>query len=133
MQLNDILSNAEDQERGRWFDLADPVTGQPTGIRLRIAGPDSDTQAKARLKLSDELAELADLDGRVSAEAREKARRNSLARCVLGWEIEEDGAPVPFTQANVVRLLRAAFWVEQQVDGFASDRAAFHDTSPEAA
>ena len=58
MQLNDILSNAEDQDRGRWFDLADPVTGEPTGIRLRIAGPDSATQARARLKLADELAEL---------------------------------------------------------------------------
>jgi len=125
MQLNDILAFSEDQDRGRWFDLADPVTGEPTGIRLRIVGPDSATQARARLKLADELAELADAEGRVSAEAREKARLNNLARCVLGWEIAEDGAPVPFSQANVLRFLRAAQWVQLQVDGFASDRSAF--------
>lgn len=125
MQLNDIFANAEDQDRGIWFDLCDPVTGAPTGIRLRLAGPDSATQARARLKMTDDLAEACDGEGRVSAEAREKCRLNALARCVLGWEIEEDGQPVPFTHANVVRLLRAASWVHQQVDAFAGNRAAF--------
>lgn len=125
MQLNDILSNAEDQEKGRWFDLVDPFTGQPTGIRFRIAGPDSETQNKARLKLADELTALADDDGRVSAEAREKARLNSLARCVLAWEIEEDGKPVPFNHANLLRVLKAASWVQAQIDAYASDRRFF--------
>ncbi|AXQ94010.1 hypothetical protein LV780_09495 [Cereibacter azotoformans] len=120
--LSAILADAEDQERGAWCDLLDPVTGRATGIRFRVAGPDSRTQAKARLALSDELAEAADADGRVSAEAREKARLNSLARCVLAWEIEEDGKPVPFSHANVVRVLRAATWVQAQVDAFAADR-----------
>jgi hypothetical protein len=44
---------------------------------------------------------------------------------VLGWEIEEDGQPVPFTHANVLRLLRASAWVHQQIDGMAGNRAAF--------
>ncbi|MBB1498472.1 hypothetical protein [Paracoccus sp. MC1862] len=128
MQLNDILADAQDQDRGRDFDLLDPVTGKTTGITLRIAGPDSATQARARLQLVDDLAEMADDEGRISASAREKARLNSLARCVLGWDVKEDGEPVPFTHANVVRLLRAATWVQAQVDGFASDRAAFRGT-----
>lgn len=125
MQLNDILADAQDQDRGRDFDLLDPVTGKPVGITLRIAGPDSATQARARLQMVDDLAEVADADGRVSAVDREKARINTLARCVLGWDVKEDGQPVPFSQANVVRFLKAAHWVQQQVDGFASDRAAF--------
>ncbi len=115
MQLNDILANAEDQDRGKWFDLVDPWTGKPTGIRFLISGPDSATQARARVKLVDELAELADLDGRVSAEAREKVRLNNLARCVLGWECHEDGQPVPFSHANVLRALKAAAWVQAAV------------------
>lgn len=125
MQLNDIEAEAQDHDRGRDFDLLDPVTGKPTGITLRIAGPDSATQARARLQMVDELAAGADDEGRVNAAAREKARLNSLARCVLGWDIKEDGQPVPFNHANVVRLLRAALWVQAQVDAFASDRAAF--------
>lgn len=125
MDLNDILADAQDQDRGREFELADPVTGKPTGIKLRIAGPDSATQARARLQLVDDLAEMADADGRVSAVNREKARMNCLARCLLGWDVTEDGEPVPFSHANVLRLLRAAVWVQAQIDSFASDRAAF--------
>ncbi|SFB82463.1 hypothetical protein [Tropicimonas isoalkanivorans] len=125
MDLSDILADAQDQDRGREFELADPVTGKPTGIKLRIAGPDSATQNRARLRLSDDLAEAADPDGRVPADARERLRLECLAACVLGWEIEEDGKPIPFSQANVVRLLKSAAWVQAQVDDFASNRSAF--------
>lgn len=124
MQLNDIRAMAEDQDRGHWYELADPVDGKPTGIRLRIAGPDSETQRAARLKLADDLADLADADGRVSPAAREQARLDNLARCILAWEIAEDGEPVPFTHRNIIRLLKAGAWVQAQVDAFAADRSA---------
>lgn len=124
MDLNDIFANVADQDKGREFQLVDPVTGQPTGITFRIAGPDSETQNRARLALADELTEMADGQGRVTAEQREKARLNCLARCVLGWDIEEDGEPVPFSQKNLLRLLKV-HWVQAQVDAFASDRSIF--------
>ncbi|WOI55134.1 hypothetical protein [Palleronia sp. LCG004] len=124
MQLDDIRSFTADQDRGAWFDLADPIEGKPTGIRLKVAGPDSETQARARLKLADDLAEMADHEGRVPAEQRERARRDSLAACVLAWECQEDGEPVAFSHGNVLRLIKAATWVEAQIDAFASDRAA---------
>ena len=126
MTLDDILANAADQDKGAWFDLADPVTGRPTGIRLCVAGPDSETAHRARLALSDELAEMADAEGRVSAEQREKARLNCLARHVLRWEITEDGQPVPFNTKNVLRLLKVT-WCQEQVDAFAADRAAHRE------
>lgn len=122
MQLNDILAFSADQDRGVWCDLPDPVDGKPTGIRLQIVGPDSATQARARLRLVDELAEAADDNGRVSAEARERARLNNLAACVVGWELQEAGKPVPFSTANVLRFLRAALWTQATVDALASDR-----------
>jgi hypothetical protein len=124
MQLDDILADVADQERGAWLELLDPVTGVPTAIKLRIVGPDSDTQHRARLALTDELAEAAENDGRVSAERRERARLNCLAACVLGWEITEAGEAVSFSTKAVLRLLRVQ-WVQQQVDAFAADRANF--------
>lgn len=123
MTFDDVLNNVRDQDRGHWFELADPVSGEPTGIKLRIVGPDSDTAHRARISLADELAELAEVDGRISAENREKARLNCLGRHVLGWEITEDGQAVPFSHAAVLRLLRVQ-WVQEQADAFASDRAA---------
>lgn len=125
MQIEDINANIADQDRGAWLDIVDPVKGEPTGMRFCIAGPDSETAHRARLKLADELAEMADIDGRVSAENREKARRNSLAALVLRWEgVEEDGKPVPFTTKNLVTLLKV-LWIEEQADAFAGDRRNF--------
>lgn len=129
MQLDDIISDAADQERGAVLELHDPVNGTPTGIKLKIAGPDSVTQRKAALQLADELSEMAGPDGRVTAEHRETARINCLARCVLSWEIEEGGKAVPFTHANTVRLLKAARWVQDQADAFAADRSNFRAVS----
>lgn len=125
LDLSAIRGNAADQERGRWFVLVHPVSGVETGIRLRIAGPDSATQRRAQLALADRLAELADDRGRVSAKDRETARQEALAASVLDWEALEAGEPVPFTTANVLRLIRVARWVEAQIDFFAGDRTAF--------
>jgi hypothetical protein len=125
MQLNDIRAFSADQDRGVWFDLADPVTGEPTGIRIKVAGPDSEIQNRARLRLSDDLSEAADAEGHVTAETRERLRLDSLARCVLDWEVSEEGQTVPLSHVNILRLLKAGMWVQAQVDAFASDRAAF--------
>lgn len=125
LTISQIEANAEDQDRGRWCDLMDPFTGGPIGIRLLIVGPDSATQAAAQLKLADELAAEMDETGRVSAVARDAARVRCLARCIIGWDAKEDGKPVPFSFANVLRLLRASKWVQAQADAFAADRRRF--------
>lgn len=122
MNLSDVTTFSEDQDKGRWLDLIDPIEGKPVGIRLLIAGPDSMVQARARIKLADELSDMADDEGRVSAESRETARLRNLARCVIGWEATEDGQPVPFSFEAVLRLIRAGLWVQLQVDDFAGSR-----------
>ena len=125
MTLTDLEMAQADHERGRWFDLRDPVDGEPTGIRLRIAGPDSLTQRRAELRMVDQLAEAADPQGRVSAERREAIRLDALAAVVLDWELPGEDGPTPLTQANILRLLNAARWVREAVDAFAADRTAY--------
>jgi hypothetical protein len=125
MTLDDILSNVADQDKGRELVIADPWSGQPTGIKFRIAGPDSDVHHRARIQMMDELAEAARPDGTVSAEAREAARIACLAKCVLLMEIDEDGKPVPVSHKQIIRVLRSAAWLQAQVDAFAGDRQNF--------
>jgi hypothetical protein len=122
--LDDIRLNVADQDKGRELELVDPSTGEKTGLRLTIVGPDSDTARRSQLALADELVDLADEDGRVTAEQREKARLNALARLVIRWDVVEDGNPVPFTTKALLTLLRVK-WIEQQVDAFAADRRNF--------
>lgn len=124
MQMREILGNATDQDKGRLLELVDPFEGKPTGLKFYVVGPDSETARRAQIALADELAELADADGRVTAENRERARLHCLGKHVLRWEVEEDGKPVPFTTTNLLALLRVQ-WVQAQVDAFAADRSNF--------
>lgn len=125
MTLEDIHNNLADQDRGRWLDVADPWDGKPVGLKLLIAGPDSQTQHKARVAMMDELADAADAEGKVSFEQREKARINCLARCILNWDVAGDfGLNPKFSHGAVVKLLQVA-WIQQQADAFAGDRVHF--------
>lgn len=125
MQLDAMLANCADQDRGREVEIVNPWDGKPTGIRFWLAGPDSEIQRQARLRMMDDLLDASRHDGTVSATDREKARINCLARCVLRWELSEEGHPVPFNHRNVVRVLTAVHWLQVQVDAFAGDRANF--------
>lgn len=129
MTLDAILSNLADQDKGRWLELVDPWEGKPIGVRLLIAGPDSQTQHKARVAMMDDLASGADPDGKVSFELREKARLACLARCVQNWDVAGDfGIDARFGHAAVLKLLAVA-WIEQQIDSFAGDRAHFRSAA----
>jgi hypothetical protein len=129
MNLNEALAFIDDADRGAVLELRHPVSGAPTGMKLTLAGPDSRHQRNARLIMADELAELARADGTISAEAREKATVSTLARCILHWDISEDGEALPLTHAHAVRLLSVA-WVRQQADAFADNRANFTGVAP---
>lgn len=132
MGPSDILAQAEDQDRGKWFPLLHPVTGAETGISLLVAGPDSRRQADALALLTDDLADLADEAGRVNGAGRAAAHRRMLARCVLDWKAEEEGQPVPFNFSAVLRLLGVA-WVKAQVDTFAAARSVYFPGGGDAA
>jgi hypothetical protein len=123
--LEEIMANVVDQDRGRKLEILDPWEGRPTGMTFWIAGPDSDAQRRARLAMSDELAERAELDGTISAEQREAARLNCLAKCVLRWEVSHEGTDLKLTHSNVLRVLKAATWLQAVVDNFAGDRRHF--------
>jgi hypothetical protein len=125
MTLEEIQANVIDQDRGRKLEIHDPFEGKPTGMVLWIAGPDSATQRRARIEMMDELTERAEPDGTVKAEHREAARINCLAKCVVRWEVQHEGTDLTFSHRNVVRVLRAADWLQAQVDSFAGDRRNF--------
>lgn len=125
MDLNEIYNNLADQEKGHEYDVMDPVTGQKTGIRFRVAGPDSQIARRARLKLVDDLANLADDMGKITAEAREKARIASLAAHVLDWNLTEGGQALACNHQNIVQVLTSVLWLQVQVDAFAADRTLY--------
>ena len=116
MNFDHLSSIAEDQDKGRWLTMIEPYEGKAVGVRLLVAGPDSNVQARARLKLADELADKADDEGRVSAENRETARIRNLARCVIGWRWKDADAMAREMMDEAFRAVRATrpTWNEGQ-------------------
>lgn len=124
MQLSDVLNNATDQDKGKELDLIAPWSGEATGMVLTIVGPDSSTARKADIAFADELADLADDRGMVTAEHRAKAKLNALAKRVIRWDVKEGDQPVAFDTKAVLTLLGVG-WVREQVDAFAGDHRNF--------
>lgn len=121
MTLDDIQHMVTDHDRGAWHEWHHPVTGEPTGLRFKIAGPYSTLAKKVSLQLFDRLADLADERGRVTAADRQTARQEALASLFL--DLDADG--LPCSTANVLRLIRSASWVEEQADFAAGDATPF--------
>ena len=119
-----VFSNAEDQDAGRECHLTDPFTGEPSGIVLVIAGPDSATARRARMALADRLADMADHDGRVSAEHRATARQEALLMLIIRTFAIDGEERLPIARDTVRRLVSTP-WVEEQADAFAADRRNF--------
>lgn len=119
---SDILAQAEDQDRGKWFPLLHPVTGAATGIALLVTGPDSRKASEVAALMVDDLAEASDDLGRVRGLVRADIHRRALARRVLDWKAEEAGQPIAFSHAALLRLL-AVGWVQAQLDTFCGARS----------
>lgn len=100
---SDILAQAEDQDRGKWFPLMHPVTGAAVAISFLVTGPDSRKASEVAALMVDDLAEAADDLGRVRGLARADIHRRALARRVLNWKAEEAGQPVAFSHAALLR------------------------------
>jgi hypothetical protein len=123
--LDDLV---EHQDRGAEMTAKHPVTGDPMpDVVLIIAGPDSDVQRRARLKMQDELMAYR---GRPPADDYERLDIERLARCVVGWRVKRDGKVVEFTFTNIVRLFTAMTFLREQADKFAASRVAYFLRTP---
>lgn len=125
MDLSEVIKSAEAQDAGHVFELLDPVSGDPTGLKLRIVGPDSKVAKDARLAVEKEVARLSARRGGITAEDRDRLMEDLYATLVIGWDVKEKGKAVPFSKEALLRLLRAGTWVRAQVDAFAGDRGPY--------
>lgn len=125
MELNDLLRLGADQDAGHLFDLVDPVRGDATGIKVRLAGPDSERARKARFDMDREIGRLSARKGGLTPEQRETVAIDFLFALTLGWEIGEGGKALPLTRENFGRLCKAGTWVRGQIDHYAGERAPY--------
>lgn len=131
-----LTRNVKLQTKGIWHDILHPATGLPTGMRVKIVGPDSPAQRKSRFELEDWLNpnsnSYANRNKPRSAEEKDKKIVEFLAGTIIDWEVVEDGKPVPFSEENKIRVISAATWLRAQIDTLANYTPAWNDLDEEA-
>jgi hypothetical protein len=118
-------------------DILHPISGEPTGMRLEVAGMDSPRYRDATRTLIEKSTASAP---RAARQAKKAAPRDMeadalelLVACTVSWTgVVESGAAVPLTPDNARRLFTAHPWLRRQVDEAVGDRASFFEEKPSA-
>jgi len=113
------------QNDGVAIEIVHPGTGEPLGVTITVAGPDSDQAKKAdRAMINRRLK--AQKTKMLTAEELQAEALRKLAACVLSWEgMVSDGKPLECITENAVLAFERAPWLAEQVAEAAGNRAAF--------
>lgn len=119
----DALSTS--QEEGLDVEIVHPKTGDPLGITIRVAGPDSQRQKEAVQRQVD--ARLRSRSNQpMTGEDIQANNLRLLASSVISWNsVMVDGEQMECTAENAARLFQRFPFIREQVDAKAGDRAAF--------
>lgn len=130
MKMFDLGAYKDSMHEEGWVEILDH-RDNPTGVKIKVAGPDTDVFRKAELRLKNKsLKQVQRSKGRgdLKAEDSDKNGLEFLIDITLGWEnVVFHGTEMPFTTENADMLYTAVPFVRDQVDRFVADRSNFFD------
>lgn len=108
-------------EQGAVFRPEHPVTGDPLGIEITLAGADSAIFRRAQNALLDRR--MAGRKKKLSSEEIQAESSGLLAACTLSWKgMVVDGQEVPCGRDAAGALYLRFPWLREQADAFISER-----------
>lgn len=123
------FDSASIAEAGIDVEIVDPRDGQKTGIVFKVRGTDSATYRRA---LAEQSRGALDAKRALTLEELQDQGAILLSKMIAGWEgVRENGAPVPFSEAEALRIVKTYPEIRRQLDVAAQDRRRFFPTSPE--
>lgn len=121
------LDFTQAQEDGIAVDIVHPKTMEPIGLKIWVAGPDSERQRKARRAVINERLQMR--NQKVTAEILEVENISTLARATFKWEfgpdVTIDGKRPEWSAKECERLFTRFPFMFEQVNAAAGDRAGF--------
>jgi len=110
-----------------WVTILHPRTFEPTPIRIKLAGADSDLYKKAERRVRNRnVSLLKKSKNGLSAEIVEASAMEMLLGATLDWEgVTWGGAPLECTPENARMLYDKFGFIRDQVDEFIGDRNNF--------
>ena len=124
----DLAALKETMKTEGVVEITHPQTGVATGVKIRVASPDSERfiSVDRRLKNRNMAIMQKSKNKTVTMEAVDAAAMDLLVGITLGWEgVTWSGAEMEFTEANVRTLYSEFPFIKEQVDSFVGDRGNF--------
>ena len=124
----DITSFMEQQLETAVVEICNPNSGEPLGVKITLASPDSGKYRTASLAIQNRQLQYSMKNrGRsISAERLEENALELLIEATLDWEgLVEDGRELACTPENVRRVYQNMPFIREQVDEFLGDRRNF--------
>ena len=121
----DVAAKAEE---GAELEVLDPVTGEAVGAYITLAGADSVVHRKAVANISKRRFnnQKGFRNKGFDPERMEAESIEILAACTLSWKgVTLEGAALPCSRDNAIKMYTRFPWLREQVEAFISDRSEY--------
>lgn len=126
--LSDFADLIRVQDDGIDVDILHPKTGESLGMTIRVAGPDSERQKKARTAVNNDRL-LKSRNKRVTAPELEADQLKVVAASIISWSgVIENGKEVELTGETATDILTRYPFILDQINSVVGDRAGFIKT-----
>jgi len=125
VDLSQFADLAKAQDAGIDVHIQHPGTGEDLGIVVRVAGPDSARQKRARSLVSNERI-AKQRNRKPTAADFEADALKVTAASVISWSgMEENGKPIECTAETAEDIFKRHAWLYEQVAAAVGDRSGF--------
>lgn len=125
--LNSLSELSVAQETGIDVPITHPKTGAPLGIVVKVAGPDSERQEKARDAMVDER--ITGTVRHVTAARLKEEGAKVTARSIISWSgVVDNGKTIEFSVENALMIFAKYKFIREQIERAAENRANFIKT-----
>jgi len=123
--LSDFAGLSQAQEDGIDVSILHPGTGDDLGIKIKVAGPDSERQKKVRSAINNERIRMSRNKRATVAELEADALKITVASIISWSGVIENGSPVELSKENAERVLTKYPFIYDQLTSAVGDRAGF--------
>lgn len=127
MDLSSFADLTKAQDDGIDVHILDP-RGNETDIVIRVAGPDSERQRRARAQVNNERLRSGRNKPLTTAEVEQMNIRVAVASVISWQNVTENGAPVEFSAEAATDIFKRYPFILEQINDAIGDRAGFIKT-----
>lgn len=126
--LSTFADLTKTQDDGVDVEILHPATAEPIGMVIRVAGPDSARQKKARTAVNNARLQMS-RNKRLTAAELEADGLKIVVASIISWSgVEENGQTVELTTESATDILTRYPFILEQINAVVGDRVHFTKT-----